>query len=127
MNFLYRFFRSRISVSVHVADNFVILIEKRVVYAPGIDADRHRDFSDFFTLFKSVDYVFEKFAVIPDEMSVFFVHSVFETVNFFEFKFSVFDVRKNVSAARRADIYCKKIFFHNLLQVAPPLRIISII
>ena len=99
MNFLNRFFRSRISVRKYVSDNVIVLIQQRVIHAPGIYTHAYRDFANFFTFLKSVLDFLEKSVKLPAKLSVLFYHSIFKTMYLFQFHLSVLQMSQDQSSA----------------------------
>ena len=110
MNLVHNRKRSLVSVRINLTDKLVVFIQKRVVHPPSVYADAYRNFSCLFTFFKPLYNAFKKSFVIPYELAVLVFRAVFETVNFFQNKLTVLDVSEDMSAARCAYVYRKKIF-----------------
>ena len=104
--------RPVVPVTHRFSENLILLIKQYKVYAPGVNPHTFRDFSDFMAFFHSGYNLVKKPLHVPVKNAVFLVHAVPEAVHFLQLYFSVLKTSQYMPPAGRADINCKKIFFH---------------
>ena len=82
--------RAAVAVAVGPAAGHIVLVEKHIVDSPCVDAHADRNFAQLFSLFETVLDLREEAVGVPVTVTVNDVHSVLETVDFFQDHLSVF-------------------------------------
>ena len=106
INLLIHSFRAVIAISNGISDPLIILVQKDKINRPCINSDTHRDFSKFSAFFHSGQHSFEERLDIPYLLTVPFLHSIRETVNFLKNHFPIFHMAENMSSAGCSYINC---------------------
>ena len=106
INLLIHSFRAVIAISNGISDPLIILVQKDKINCPCINSDTHRDLSKFSAFFHSGQHSFEECLDIPHLLTVPFLHSIRETVNFLENHFPIFHMPENMPSAGCSYINC---------------------
>ena len=110
--FLIHSFCTMVTITYRISKYFVIFVKKYKVNTPGINTHAYRNFTDFFAFFECDHNFFKDTVEFPTEFSVFLNHTIFKTMNLFQFHLSVFHMSKNQTSTGCAHIYCCIICCH---------------
>ena len=99
-------FRAVIAIGNGISDPLIVLVQEDKINRPCINSDTHRDLSKFSAFFHSGQHSFEECLDIPYLLTVPFLHSIREPVNFLENHFPIFHMPENMPSAGCSYINC---------------------